>query len=134
MLILKAPVVAAIVKAVPAVHVRTLFVMAQLIWPVTPVAPARPGGPIVMLVDGRVSVRITAPLWKLASAFPVFATWIVQSQLLPSVAAPLTLSLLTAVRSGASTVTVSLHELLALVVSATTLPGSTMHVPPVGFT
>ncbi len=47
---------------------------------------------------------------------------------------PPTLSLFTAVRSGAFTVTVSLHELFPSLLSVTTLFGSTAHTPPVGFT
>jgi len=78
-------------------------------------------------------VRIVAPLAKFAAAFPLLAKWIFQVQGLPWIPTPLTLLLFTAVRSGAVTVTVSLHALLLLLLSATTLLGSTAHAPPVGF-
>src|SRR5258708_36404640 len=87
-----------------------------------------------MLVDGRLSVRIVAPVRKLAAAAPVFATWTFQVQLLPSVVVLLTLSVFTAVRSGAVTVTVSVQVLLFSLLSETTLPGSALQTPPVGFT
>src|SRR5260370_9610093 len=84
-----------------------------------------------MLVDGRLSVRIVAPMAKFATAFPVFATWIFQVHGVPSVVALLTVSVFTAVRSGAETVTVSEHELFPSLLSVTTFPGSAAHTPPV---
>src|ERR1039457_2093220 len=87
-----------------------------------------------MLVDGRLSVRIVCPVAKGAAAFPVFATWTFQVQLLPSVVAWLTSSVLTAVRSGAVTVTVSVQVLLVSSLSETTLPASALQTPAVGFT
>jgi len=86
-----------------------------------------------MPVDGRVSVRIVAFMAKFATAVPVFATWTFQVQGVPSVVALLTVSVFNAVRSGAETVTVSLHELLASLLSATTFAGSAAQTPPVGF-
>src|ERR1039457_2848512 len=85
-----------------------------------------------MFVDGRLSVRTVFPLAKLATAVPPLATWTFHVQLLPSVVALLTVSVFTAVRSGAPTTTVSLQELLPSLLSVTTLPGSTAHTPPVG--
>src|SRR5258708_6434577 len=87
-----------------------------------------------MLVAGRLSVRIVCPVEKLAAAFPLFAKWTFQVQGVPSVVVWLTVSVLTAVRSGAVTVTVSLQVLLVSSVSVTRFPGSTLHTPPVGFT
>src|SRR5258708_13736701 len=86
-----------------------------------------------MLVDGGLPVRMVPRGRKLAAAFPPLATWTFQVQGVPSVVALLTLSVFTAVRSGAVTVTVSLHPLLPSLLSATTFPGSTAHTPPVGF-
>jgi len=87
-----------------------------------------------MLVDGRLSVRTVFPLAKLAPVVPLLATWIFHVQGVPSVVALPTLSVFTAVRSTEVTVTVSLQELLLLLLSTTTFPGSTAHTPPVGFT
>src|ERR1039457_2289332 len=86
-----------------------------------------------MLVDGRLSVRMVAPVRKFAGAFPPLATWIFHVHGVPSVVALLTVSVLTAVRSGAVTVTTSLPPLLPSLLSATTFEGSTAHTPPVGF-
>src|SRR5258707_14477900 len=87
-----------------------------------------------MFVAGKLSVRIVFPLAKFAAAVPPLARWIFQVQGIPAVPFPLTLLLFTAVRSGAFTVTVSLHELFPSLLSVTTLFGSTAHTPPVGFT
>src|ERR1051325_1284816 len=54
----------------------------------------------------------------------------VHVQGVPSVVAPLTLSVLVAVRSGAVTVTVSAKELFVSLASATLLLGSTEALPP----
>jgi len=86
-----------------------------------------------MFVDGKKSVRIVCPLAKVATALPILARWTFHVQGTPEVPFPETLLLFVAVRSGAVTVTVSLHELLLLLLSVTTLLGSTMHAPPVGF-
>src|SRR5436309_2874579 len=83
-----------------------------------------------MLLLGRWSSTRDWPLLKVAEALPVLATWMVQVQLLPSVVAPLTLSVLVAVRSGAVTVTVSVKVLLLSLLSVTTVPGSTAALPP----
>src|SRR5260370_6737335 len=87
-----------------------------------------------MFVDGRLSVSIVCPVVKFAGPLPPFARWTFQVQGVPSVVAPLTLSVLTAVRSGAVTVTVSVQVLLVSSISATTLAGSALHTPLVGFT
>jgi len=86
-----------------------------------------------MFVDGRLSVRTIAPVLKVAGAFPILARWTFQVHGTPDAPFPLTLLLFTAVRSGAVTTTVSLHELLLLLLSVTTFNGSTAHTPPVGF-
>src|SRR5260370_1457166 len=85
-----------------------------------------------MFVPGKLSVRIVFPLAKFAAVPPMLATWIFHVQLFPIVVPPPTLSVFTAVRSGAQTTTVSLQLLLFSLPSATTLPGSTAHTPPVG--
>src|SRR5579872_4138007 len=87
-----------------------------------------------MLVDGRLSVRIVAFDAKVAALPPVLAMWIFHVHGTPATALPLTLLLLVAVRFGAPTVTVSLQLLLLSLPSMMTFAGSTMHVPPVGFT
>ena len=70
------------------------------------------GDPYVMFALGKLSVKMT---WlfavKFAAPFPTFETSIVQVQLLPSDVLPLTVSVLTAVRSGAVTVKLSLVAL-----------------------
>src|SRR5260370_29685862 len=60
-----------------------------------------------MFVDGRLSVSIVCPVVKFAGPVPLLARWTFHVQLLPSKAAPLTLSVLAAVRSGATTVIVT---------------------------
>src|ERR1039457_2038463 len=87
-----------------------------------------------MFVGGRLSVRIVFPFAKLAAAPPLLARWIFHVHGIPAVPIPLTLLVFTAVRSGAPTVTVSLHVLLPSLLSGTTFPGSAAHTPPVGFT
>src|SRR5258708_10879476 len=87
-----------------------------------------------MFVDGRLSVRIACPLVKFAGALPPLARWTFQVQLLPSTMAPLASLVLTAVRSGAVTVTVSVQVLLVSSLSVDTFDGSTLHTPAVGFT
>src|SRR5260370_363834 len=87
-----------------------------------------------MFVDGRLSVRMVFPLAKVAAAPPPLATWIFHVQGVPDVVLPPTLSVFTAVRSGAPTATVSLQLLLFSLPSGTTFPGSAAHTPPVGLT
>ena len=53
-----------------------------------------------MLLLGRLSNTIVWPLPKPALAVPPFATWSVHVQALPTVVAPVTLFVLTTVRSG----------------------------------
>src|ERR1700753_2994725 len=75
------------------------------------------------------------PLANVAGAEPVLETVVVHTHVLPSVVAPPTLSLVAAVRSGATTWTVSAHWLLVSLDSITTCAGSTAHDPPErGFT
>src|SRR5262245_5366506 len=84
-----------------------------------------------MLVLGRVSDTSVWPVVKVAEDVPLLATWIVHVQLLPSVVALLTLSVLVAVRSTADvTVTESLKVLLVSLLSTTWLLGSTEALPP----
>src|ERR1700759_3922538 len=75
------------------------------------------------------------PLANVAVAVPALETVVVHTHVLPSVVAPPTLSLVAAIRSGATTWTVSAHWLLVSLDSMTTLSGSTAHDPPErGFT
>src|ERR1039457_60330 len=83
-----------------------------------------------MLVDGRLSVRIVCPVVKFAGALPPLAKWTFQVQGVPRVVALVTLSVLTAVRSGALTTTVSEQALLVSSLSATKPLGSTKQLPP----
>jgi len=86
-----------------------------------------------MFAVGRLSVRIVCPVVKVAVPLPPLARWIFQVHGVPRKVAPPTLSVLTAVRSGALTVTVSLQPLLVKSLSTGTCPGFTAHTPPVGF-
>src|SRR5262245_64448459 len=83
-----------------------------------------------MFVSGRLSLRIVCPFVNVAAPDPVFAADTVQFQLFPSVVAPLTLFVFVAVRSGAVTVTESLHRLLPSSLSVMRVPGSAAQPPP----
>src|SRR5437660_1089360 len=83
-----------------------------------------------MLLLGRLSSTSVWPVVKVAAALPLLATWMVHVQLLPRVVAPLTLSVLVAMRSGAVTVTASAKVLLLSLLSIMTLLGSTAALPP----
>src|SRR5258707_329528 len=86
-----------------------------------------------MFVDGRLSVRIVWPVVKVAGALPMLARWTFHVQGTPDVPCPETLSVFTAVTSGAETVTLSVHDLFASLLSVTTFRESAAHTPPVGF-
>src|SRR3972149_6974888 len=83
-----------------------------------------------MLLFGRLSDKIVWPDVYAAVKVPVLVTAIVHVQLSPSVVTPPTLVDLTAVRSGAVTVTLLLHVLLPSLLSGTLLLGSTVQLPP----
>src|ERR1039457_918665 len=83
-----------------------------------------------MFVLGRLSVRIVCPVVKFADPLPPLAMWIFQVHGVPRKVAPPTLSVLTAVRSGATTSTVSEQALLPSLLSATMPLGSTKQLPP----
>src|ERR1700729_3271330 len=132
---LKAPVPEARTTVPPAaVQVRVSLpvpVSEQAIVPVplVPVVPDTDGGPYAG-PPGRSSVRIVWPLANVAVPAPELATWICHVQSLPSTSVPLTLLVLTAVRSAATTLTVSLHALSVSLCSAITLAGSAAQTPP----
>ena len=97
--------------------------------PLVPVVPDTDGVPYAGL-PGRSSVRIVWPPANVAVPAPELATWICHVQSLPSGSVPLTLLVLTAVRSAAATLTVSLHALSVSLCSAITLAASAAQAPP----
>src|SRR5262249_7254384 len=82
-----------------------------------------------MFVLGRLSLRMVWPELNVAGPLPVLLTVMAQVQEFPIVTVPLALFALVAVRSGAVTVTVSLHALLASLLSVMLLLGSTAQEP-----
>ena len=83
----------------------------------------------MMLVLGRLSLKMVWPELKTAGPFPVLGTAMDQVQGVETPVVPLTLFVLVAVRSGAVTVTVLLQALLLSLLSVTLLLGSTEQEP-----